>query len=112
LLVVLSTAYSLAKKSYSSAYVLARDIPDRLDDVPTEAAHSYVTDSNSLINTIGIRAVGFTLDTLPRLYKKYGIEHTHRFVESIVSVAEAYGVTAAEWFYERRTRSAADVLAA
>ncbi len=106
----LDLIFSLAERNYSSAYVTARSLKKRFRKMDAELAVAYLVDFAQLIRTNGIRAVGFGCRRLPKLYDGYGRHRTRAFVEAAASVAEAYGVTAGQWFYETRTASAREAL--
>jgi hypothetical protein len=102
--------FTLAEKNYSSAYAVARDIPKRLGTLPPKAELPYIQDFHRLALTNGIRVVGFGINKLPVFYEKYGLQRTRKFVEATAKVAETYGVTAGQWFYELRTTAARELL--
>jgi hypothetical protein len=101
---------TLAGANYSSAYVVARDLPKRLRRCPPDAALLYVEDFHRLVGVMGIRVAGFGLNDLPKLYRKCGLTPTRAFVEAARATAEAYGVTAGQWFCEQKTEAARNVL--
>jgi len=101
---------TLAARNHSSAYVVARDLPKRLQSCRAGLVSAYVEDFRKLAEAIGIRMVGFGLNELPTLYDRYGEEHTRRFVSAAASAAHDYGVTAAQWFWEQKTTAARQLL--
>ncbi len=105
----LDLIFSLAERNCSSAYVAARSLNKRFPKMDAELALAYLVDFAELVRTNGIRAVGFGC-RLPKLYRKHGRDRTHAFVDAAASVAEAYGVTAGQWFYETRTAPARELL--
>jgi hypothetical protein len=99
-----------AKRNLSSAYALSRDLPDRLQPLPRESTLPYLEDFHRAVKAVGLRVVGFGLNELPGLYGRFGIDRTREFVERLAAVAEAYGPTAGQWFFERRTAAAREIL--
>ncbi len=98
----------IAEENYSSAYATARKLS--LEKISPDTASAYLEDFVKLVKSIGIRVIGFGLKQLPELYEKYGTERTRTFVEAAVSAAEAYGAMAGQWFLERRTAAAREML--
>jgi hypothetical protein len=99
---------SIAEEDYSSAYATARKLS--LEKIPPDTASAYLENFVKLVKSIGIRVIGFGLKQLPELYKKHGTERTRSFVEGAASAAEAYGAMAGQWFLERRTAAAREIL--
>jgi hypothetical protein len=100
----------LAERNYSSAHVTARRLSKPVQELPPDVVLSYIKDFQKLVHAIGIRVVGFSTKSLPAFYGKFGKERTHRFIETTVLVAEYYGTTAGQWFYEQRTSAARELL--
>lgn len=98
----------VAEENYSSAYATARKIP--MEKISPDTAPAYLEDFVRLVKCIGIRVIGFGLKQLPELYRKYGTERTRSFVEGSASAAEAYGAMAGQWFLERKTAAAREML--
>ncbi len=105
-------ALTLAENHVSSGYSVATDGRRVLDAMDAVTALAYLEDFGRLADTVGARVTGFGLKTLPGLYPKHGAARTRAFVQAAASVAEAYGTTAAQWFYERKTEVARDLLGA
>lgn len=106
----LELTLEVAGRNLSSAYALARGLPGRLRRLPRETALFYLDDFHHGLQAVGIRLVGFGLNQLPDFYGRYGIERTRSFMEKLAAVAEAYGPTAGQWFFERRTTAAREIL--
>lgn len=106
----LELTLEVAGRNLSSAFALARGLPGQLRHLPRETALFYLEDFSHGLKAVGIRLVGFGLSQLPGFYGRYGIERTRRFMEKLVEVAEAYGPTAGQWFFERRTAAAREML--
>lgn len=102
----------LADKNCSSAYWTANELPSRLRTLGKSLALVYLEDFKKLVQGNGTRVVGFGVGKLPTFYEKYGRERTRAFVEAAASAGEAYGVTAGQWFWELKTRTARDLLGA
>ncbi len=100
----------IAEENCSSAYATAQALPKRLQRSDVDPI-IYFEDFAKLVETIGIRVIGFGLKTLPEFYEKYGIEKTRSFVDAAASVAEDYGVTAGQYLLEQKTASAKKLLA-
>jgi hypothetical protein len=98
----------LAGRAMSSAFVVARDLPDRLARLSPDAHAAYLADFTALVRSVGIRIVGFGQSKLPSMYLRRGSEATHRFVADAVKVAEQYGITAASAFCDGDTTAARD----
>lgn len=98
----------IAEENSSSAYATARKLS--LEKISPDTASAYLEDFVKLVKSIGIRVIGFGLKRLPELYKKHGSERTRSFVEGAASAAEAYGAMAGQWFLERRTAAAREML--
>ncbi len=100
----------LAEANLSSGYVAARGLTKKVVTLPTKVSLSYVEDFHRLAVSVGIRVVGFAVNKLPGFYQKFGVERTRKFVETTALVAESYGVTAGQWFYERKTSASRELL--
>lgn len=101
---------ALAEENSSSAFVAARGLRRRLRVLPADLTFAYLQDFMALVRTTGIRVIGFALRALPGFYKTYGVERTRAFVEAAAEAAEAYGATAGQSFYERKTAAARRML--
>lgn len=76
----------------------------KLKKLPAEA--DYVEDFRALVESVGVQANGFCLNTLPALRRKHGAEKTREFVAAAVEVARNYGARAGQAWLEQRTPAA------
>jgi len=101
---------TLASAQIASGFVAARALPAALRAVDPPSRGAYLDDLDVLARTLGIRAVGFALRTLPRLYRKRGVDATRRYVAAAAEAFRHYGVTAAQEVLDLRTEAARKIL--
>jgi hypothetical protein len=106
----LDLVITFAEGNLSSAYVAARDLPKSLKKLGSSAAPAYLAAFDRLAHAIGLRVVSFGLKELPGLYERYGVERAHAFATTAAEAAETYGATAGQWFLERKTAAARELL--
>jgi hypothetical protein len=106
----LDLVLTLADTNCSSAYVATRELRKILPRLSANAWRSYLEDFHKLAGAVGIRVVGFATKKLPGFYEKFGVERTRAFVDATAIAAKTYGVTAGQWFYERKTLAARELL--
>lgn len=107
---VLFLALSIANKSCSSAEYVLRRLPRVLRKMDEGLPLTYIEDFHTIVTSIGIRGIGFSLSILPGLYSAHGVPLTRQFVRTAKEAAERYGRIAGEWFLERKTRAAEQIL--
>jgi len=101
-------ALLLAQGNHSAAGSTARKLARRIGRLYGETAQAYLEGLSALVQALGPRAAGFSLNRLPAYYSKYGADRTREFVEAATAVAETCGITAAQWFLEGKTQTARD----
>ena len=101
---------TIGKLDHSSGFFAAKLLPRSLLRVGNVEKASYVEDFGVLVESVGIRTVGFALRELPGLYKEYGVDRVHRFVAVTRKIAATSGRSAAVGFLERRTAVARTML--
>jgi hypothetical protein len=102
--------FELSSRSYESASFAAKNLPKKIKEFSREDAVLYVRAFHRLAKAMGIRIVGYGLNVLPGIFAKHGIERAVNFVNSASLVADTYGVTAGDWFLERKTVAAKEAL--
>ena len=102
----IETSLTLAAGGTSSAYAFATAGLRVWSHLEPETSLPWLEDTQLLARSSGIRCVGFILKTLPGMYAQYGINKTRKFVRAATEIAETYGITAGQHFYERRTAAA------
>jgi len=103
-------AIALAERSPSTARASAKDAVAVLGKLPAADHGPYLDDFRLIVESIGIRAAGFCLRTLPALYQRHGSEHVRRFVSLACQTANNAGVLAGEAFLNRKTEAARGIL--
>lgn len=100
---------TLAEQNPSSAYGACKALPAALKKVG-EARAELLADLELLASTVGISSVGFTLDSLPGLYKSLGVARAQEFVQLAAECARVYGQSAGQAFLERKTAASAQLV--
>ena len=102
----LAAIVALAERNPSSAYGACQGLPAALKKLTAgEARSRFLDDFRLLAETVGISSVGFTLNSLPGLYGKSGVEPTRQFVSLAAECARQYGQSAGQAFLERKTKA-------
>ncbi|MCP3920206.1 MAG: hypothetical protein GY711_32165 [bacterium] len=96
----------VAENDESSADHAARSMLRVLAARPRDVAEAYVADYNALVQSIGVRCVGFGARRLPKLYQDRGVDPTRKLVRLSCAAGERYGPTAGESFLEGGTSAA------
>jgi len=95
----------LAERNVSSAYGACKGIGK-----VTASRAEFLEDMRLLAETVGISSVGFSLDTLPGLYRGIGLERAREFVKLAAECAVEYGQSAGQAFLERKTAASAQAV--
>lgn len=106
----LELALALVARDVSSARGALRSLPGALRGVPAGSEGFYLDDFRLLIEHIGIGVNGVCLTDLPRWYASFGAERTRAFVSRACQAAHAFGRIAGQYFLERKTPAARDML--
>ena len=103
-------ALKLTAWDVSSARGTLESLPGSLRKVPVAEVGPYLDDFHLLVEHIGIRVNGICLNDLPAWYARYGTERTRAFVSCAGQAARDYGAIAGQYFLERKTAAAKEML--
>jgi hypothetical protein len=98
-------ALAVTERNISSARAVARDAAANLGKLPQAFHSSYLVDFRLVIESIGVRGIGFCLSTLPRLYEQPGVEITRNFVSLACQAGRNFGAAAGTAFLDRQTQA-------
>jgi hypothetical protein len=101
---------AIAKSNISSAYVVADELPACVAQMGPGQGKAYLEGFLLLGEQLGIRIVGFGLGPLARIYRDHEVARARQFVGFAAQIAELCGLTAAEWFLERKTNAGREAL--
>ena len=103
-------ALKLTARDVSSARGTLESLPASLRKVPVAVVGPYLDDFHLLVEHIGIRVNGICLNELPAWYARHGTERTRAFVSCAAQAGRDYGTVAGQYFLERKTAAAKEML--
>ncbi|MBM3810552.1 MAG: hypothetical protein FJW20_02835 [Acidimicrobiia bacterium] len=98
-------ALALIERDVSSARGTCGDLAGVMGKMPAADHAPYLDDFRLIIEAMGIRAAGYSLRTLPNLYRRHGAAAVRRFVSLACQAANEAGAVAGEAFLERKTEA-------
>ncbi|MEZ5355462.1 MAG: hypothetical protein R2762_22730 [Bryobacteraceae bacterium] len=76
-----------------------------------ERSPAYLAAFRTLVETVGLQANGWCLDTMPGLFQRLGADRMNAFVETAAGIARDFGGHAGQAFLEGRVPAGKDLLA-
>ena len=95
----------IAGQSLGSASSVATGLPKRLAAMDQDAQVQYLCAFERIVQHASIRAVGFCLRSLDKLFSPRPAASTQALVDLICAVGEAYGPSAASDFIAKKTQA-------
>lgn len=101
----LSLVLNIANRQIGSAAYVAKVISKRLTSLPKEKRKPYLSFFSILIESNGIRIIGFSLTKLTTICINNNIDKVEDFITNAQTIGKIYGPTAGEWFLCLKTKA-------